>query len=84
AVDHPALGIILDSFHILSRGDNLDGLDEVPPEKIVFVQLADAPLLKMDVLAWSRHFRCFPGQGELNLAQFMTQLSAHGYRGAWS
>lgn len=23
AVDHPALGIILDSFHILSRGDNL-------------------------------------------------------------
>ncbi|MBH3124466.1 bifunctional sugar phosphate isomerase/epimerase/4-hydroxyphenylpyruvate dioxygenase family protein [Serratia ureilytica] len=84
AVDHPALGIILDSFHILSRGDNLDGLEEVPPEKIVFVQLADAPLLKMDVLAWSRHFRCFPGQGELNLTQFMTQLSAHGYRGAWS
>lgn len=50
----------------------------------MFVQLADAPLLKMDVLAWSRHFRCFPGQGELNLAQFITQLSAHGYRGAWS
>ena len=84
AVNHPALGIVLDSFHILSRGDSLDGLDVVPPEKIVFVQLADAPLLKMDVLSWSRHFRCFPGQGEFNLTQFMTQLSAHGYRDAWS
>lgn len=84
AVNHPALGIVLDSFHILSRGDSLDGLDAVPPEKIVFVQLADAPLLKMDVLSWSRHFRCFPGQGEFNLTQFMTQLSAHGYRDAWS
>ncbi|KTS70827.1 bifunctional sugar phosphate isomerase/epimerase/4-hydroxyphenylpyruvate dioxygenase family protein [Pantoea stewartii] len=84
AVDHPSFGIVLDSFHILSRGDSLDGLDIVPPEKIVFVQLADAPLLKMDVLSWSRHFRCFPGQGELNLTQFMTQLSAHGYRDAWS
>lgn len=84
AVNHPALGIVLDSFHILSRGDSLDGLNAVPPEKIVFVQLADAPLLKMDVLSWSRHFRCFPGQGEFNLTQFMTQLSAHGYRDAWS
>lgn len=84
AVDHPALGIVLDSFHILSRGDTLDGLSDVPPEKIVFVQLADAPLLKMDVLSWSRHFRCFPGQGELDLATFTRQLSSHGYRGAWS
>ncbi|MDC7865746.1 4-hydroxyphenylpyruvate dioxygenase [Pantoea ananatis] len=84
AVNHPALGIVLDSFHILSRGDSLDGLEAVPTEKIVFVQLADAPLLKMDVLSWSRHFRCFPGQGEFNLTQFMTQLSAHGYRDAWS
>ncbi len=52
-----------DSFHILARGDTLDALPSVPVEKITFVQLADAPYMKMDLLEWSRHFRCFPGQG---------------------
>ena len=54
---------MLDSFHILARGDTLDALPSVPVEKITFVQLADAPYMKMDLLEWSRHFRCFPGQG---------------------
>ncbi len=54
---------VLDSFHILARGDTLDALPSVPVEKITFVQLADAPYMKMDLLEWSRHFRCFPGQG---------------------
>jgi 4-hydroxyphenylpyruvate dioxygenase len=62
-VDSPALGLVLDSFHILARGDTLDALPSVPVEKITFVQLADAPYMKMDLLEWSRHFRCFPGQG---------------------
>lgn len=62
-VDSPALGTVLDSFHILARGDTLDALPSVPVEKITFVQLADAPYMKMDLLEWSRHFRCFPGQG---------------------
>ncbi|VDZ66349.1 4-hydroxyphenylpyruvate dioxygenase [Klebsiella aerogenes] len=62
-VNSPAMGIVLDSFHILSLGDDLQGLAEVPVEKITFLQLADAPLMKMDVLEWSRHFRCFPARG---------------------
>ena len=71
AVDHPNLGIILDSFHTLSIEDDLSALAQIPPEKIVFVQLADAPKMKMDVLEWSRHYRNFPGQGELDVAAFM-------------
>lgn len=55
-VDSPALGLVLDSFHILARGDTLDALPSVPVEKITFVQLADAPYMKMDLLEWSRHF----------------------------
>ena len=35
----------------------------IPGEKIFFLQLADAPHMVMDVLQWSRHYRCFPGQG---------------------
>ncbi|WEF30015.1 TIM barrel protein [Klebsiella aerogenes] len=83
-VDSPALGIVLDSFHILSLGDDLTGLDSVPVEKITFLQLADAPLMKMDVLEWSRHFRCFPGQGQLPLVAFTSELTRCGYRGPWS
>ena len=84
AVDSPAMGIVLDSFHVLSLGDDLSALDAVPVEKITFVQLADAPLMKMDVQEWSRHFRCFPGQGELPLIQFASDLTRRGYRGPWS
>src|SRR3954470_17659594 len=83
--DHPALGLILDSFHTLSLGDDLSGLSEVvPAEKLFFVQLADAPRLSMDVLSWSRHFRNFPGQGELPVADFTRDILATGYRGPLS
>ncbi|GAA3191860.1 hypothetical protein GCM10020255_091620 [Rhodococcus baikonurensis] len=53
-VDHVALGTCLDSFHILSRGDDPAGIREIPGEKIFFLQLADAPFLAMDILQWSR------------------------------
>jgi 4-hydroxyphenylpyruvate dioxygenase len=83
-VDHPALGTCLDSFHILSRGDDPSGIREIPGEKIFFVQLADAPHLVMDVLQWSRHHRCFPGQGNFDLATFGAAVLASGYTGPWS
>jgi 4-hydroxyphenylpyruvate dioxygenase len=67
--DHPALGTCVDSFHVLSRGDT-------PPRlgKLFFVQLADAPPLDMGLLQWSRHHRCFPGQGGFDLERFVAQL----------
>ncbi|MGQ7248754.1 bifunctional sugar phosphate isomerase/epimerase/4-hydroxyphenylpyruvate dioxygenase family protein [Halomonas sp. V046] len=82
--DHPALGVVLDSFHILSRGHDPAAIADIPRDKIFFVQVADAPLLDMDVLQWSRHFRCFPGQGRLPLAPFMEALAKTGYDGPLS
>ena len=38
----------------------------------------------MDALAWSRHYRCFPGQGGFDLAGFAADVLAAGYRGPWS
>src|SRR6185312_5138672 len=61
-VDHPAIGLILDSFHSLSRAIPIESLREIDPARIFIVQLADAPLLQMDHLSWSRHFRNMPGQ----------------------
>ncbi len=81
---HPALGIIVDSFHTLSLKDDPSGLAEVPGEKIFYVQLADAPLKTMDVLSWSRHFRNFPGQGDLDVDRFVRAVLASGYDGPLS
>jgi 4-hydroxyphenylpyruvate dioxygenase len=84
AAGHPALGLIVDSFHTLALGDDLAGLSDVPPDKIFLAQLADAPKLSMDVLSWSRHFRNFPGQGQLPVADFVRDLIGAGYRGPLS
>ena len=82
--DHAALGLIVDSFHTLAVGDDPSGIAELPGDKIFFVQLADAPLLSMDVLSLSRHYRNFPGQGELDVARFLRAVLAAGYSGPLS
>ncbi len=82
--DHPSLGVCLDSFHILSRGTGLDTIGEIPAEKLFFLQLADAPHLVMDVLQWSRHYRCFPGQGGFDLSAFTSRVLDAGYAGPLS
>ncbi len=84
AAGHPSLGVCLDSFHVLSRGSDPAGIRQVPGEKIFFLQLADAPVLAMDVLQWSRHYRCFPGQGGFDLPGFVEHVLAAGYRGPLS
>ncbi|TFV88914.1 sugar phosphate isomerase/epimerase and 4-hydroxyphenylpyruvate domain-containing protein [Blastococcus sp. CT_GayMR16] len=82
--DSPALGLCLDSFHVLSRNGDPAGFAAVPAEKLFFLQLADAPQLDMDVLQWSRHHRLFPGQGALDLAGFLAHVLAAGYAGPLS
>lgn len=82
--DHPALGLILDSFHTLSLGDDFADIAGLPGDRIFFLQLADAPRLSMDVLSWSRHHRNFPGQGELDVAGFLRAVLASGYAGPLS
>ncbi|MBM7438697.1 bifunctional sugar phosphate isomerase/epimerase/4-hydroxyphenylpyruvate dioxygenase family protein [Streptomyces sp. HB132] len=84
AADHPALGICLDSFHILARGSDVTGIDAVPGDKIFFLQLADAPQMALDVLQWSRHHRCFPGQGDLDVAGLVRAAVRAGYGGPLS
>ncbi|MFJ8198198.1 bifunctional sugar phosphate isomerase/epimerase/4-hydroxyphenylpyruvate dioxygenase family protein [Streptomyces sp. NPDC096152] len=84
AAGHPALGTCLDSFHILSRGGDPKGIEDISGEKIFFLQLADAPQLAMDVLQWSRHYRCFPGQGGFDVAGLVRHVLRTGYDGPLS
>lgn len=82
--NHPNVGLVLDTFHIIARKVPLDAISSIPGDKIFLVQVADAPTLEMDPLSWSRHFRCFPGQGDFPLGDFMRNLAMTGYDGPLS
>jgi 4-hydroxyphenylpyruvate dioxygenase len=79
--DHPNIGLVVDSFHTLGRKLDPESIRAIPGDKIFFVQLADAPMIEMDLLYWSRHFRNMPGQGDLDVTGFMRAVAATGYAG---
>ena len=83
-VDHPSIGLILDSFHSLAREVPSASIGDIRLDKLFFVQIADAPKLTMDYLSWSRHFRNMPGQGDLPLTDFAEAIHRLGYQGYWS
>lgn len=82
--NHPAIGLILDSFHLLASGQNLSGILSIPAEKIFLAQLADAPLRNADMVTWSRHFRTFPAWGQLPVCDFISILHTNGFNGCYS
>lgn len=82
--DHPNVGLILDSFHTLARKIDPNTIRSIPGDRIFIVQLADAPLIDMDLLYWSRHFRNMPGEGDLPVVDFMRAVAATGYAGPLS
>jgi 4-hydroxyphenylpyruvate dioxygenase len=82
--DHPNIGLILDSFHTLARRIDTASIRAIPKDKIFIVQLADAPMIQMDLLHWSRHYRNMPGQGDLPVTDFMRAVAATGYDGPLS
>ena len=83
-VDHPAIGLVLDSFHSLSRRIPSSSIGDIRADKLFIVQVADAPYLDMDTLNWSRHFRCMPGQGDFPLADYAAAIRRIGYDGYFS
>jgi 4-hydroxyphenylpyruvate dioxygenase len=82
--NHPHLGLILDSFHTLSLKDDPSAIARIPAGKIFFVQMADAPLLSMDVVQWARHHRNFPHQGQFDVDGFFEHVLLSGYTGTLS
>ena len=84
------LGLALDSFHVLATNSRTDNLEEINPEKIFLVQLADfmwqetpSPEERMNT---ARHFRVFPGEGvhSAQVADMVRRLDQMGYRGDYS
>ena len=84
AADRDNLGIVLDSFHICVRGNPIEPIAALPADRIALVQVADAPALVMDPLSLSRHYRCYPGQGDFPIVDFLDAATRAGYGGPLS
>lgn len=84
AVDHPVLGLALNSFFSLARGEQAARLRDIPGDRIFHVQLSDAPAFDFDVTRLKSHFSLLPGQGGLNLSSFVRIVARSGYGGPWS
>lgn len=83
--DHSRVTLAVDTFHVLARGDDAAEvrrvLADLPPGRIGFLQVADAPVMDMGLLEWSRHFRCFPGEGTLDVTGVVAATLDAGYAG---
>ena len=82
--DRPNLGVVLDSFHIFARKNDIDPIRDLPGNRIALVQVADAPGIMMDPMSLSRHHRCFPGQGDWAITDYLEKVIATGYDGPLS
>ena len=88
--DAPNLGLGIDSFHIFATKTSLEALDELDPDKIFLVQLADFMWQEIrsveERISTARTFRVFPGEGvhSEQLAEIVTRLDRLGYQGDYS
>ncbi|WP_020653017.1 sugar phosphate isomerase/epimerase family protein [Massilia niastensis] len=88
--EHANLGVVIDSFHMLANGADLDGLGDIPGHKIALVQLSDFMWREIrsaeERLETARHLRVFPGEGlhSSELSDLLRRLDRAGYRGDYS
>lgn len=80
--NHPALGLVLDSFHTLVRPEDWSDIGKIPPEMIFFVQLGDAPdVAAADYMTLRREHSNLPGEGHLDVTGFLRAVMGTGYDG---
>ena len=82
AVGAPNAGVLLDSFHWHTGGCKWSDLDKVPPEKIIYVHINDAPDRPLDKQQDMQ--RLLPGEGVIELPRLLRALQRKGYLGCVS
>jgi sugar phosphate isomerase/epimerase len=70
-VDHPALTVMIDSWHFFEGPSTWHSLESLPVDRLGFVQFSDAArALTEDVAFEYRHRRVLPGEGTHDVAGF--------------
>lgn len=83
-VDHPSIGMVLDSFHVFALDLPVEPIADIPGDKVFLVEVADLPRINLDFVELSRSFRLFPGEGATPIPAFLEQVRRTGYRGVLS
>ncbi len=73
------IGIVLDTFHFHLGGGSIEEIKEMSPDKIAFVQVADAPPNAAD-----ESDKLLPGEGVVDLRSIVEALESIGFDGAYS
>lgn len=78
AVNHPAVGLLVDTIHFDRSVSDVAQLREMPREWFHYMQLCDAPAVSPptheQMLHHARYDRLMPGEGELDLASIIGAL----------
>ncbi|MDN3718929.1 sugar phosphate isomerase/epimerase [Roseibium salinum] len=76
----PEVGILVDSLHFDRSGSGFDDLAGLPPSRLPFAHLCDAPVLPAytseQLIDTARSDRLPPGQGDIDLHRFLAALPA--------
>lgn len=87
AADHPALGLVVDAWHVFRAGTSLDELRScLRPEQIRVVELDDAadPTPPAEELFDdTADRRRLPGEGDFDLVGLVRLMREFGYHGPW-
>lgn len=74
------VGILVDSLHFDRSGSGYDDLAGLPPSRLSFAHLCDAPVLpaytREQLIDTARSHRLPPGEGDIDLLRFLAALPA--------
>ncbi len=78
AAKRPELGILVDTLHFNRSASRLDQLDRIPPARLPFVHVSDAPVLESytaeELLHAARVERLPPGEGDIDIRAILSHM----------
>lgn len=78
AAGQPNSALLVDAIHLDRAGDTPRSLSRVPPQRLRYVQLCDAPAKRptdlQEIIRQARADRLFPGEGGLDLIGLLAAL----------
>lgn len=80
--DHPALGLMMDTFHYYKSGVSMESIAKIPADKLFVVHVNDCQDRPRDQLQDSH--RLYLGEGIIPLTKMFGVLKSIGYDGALS
>lgn len=83
-VDHPVLGLTVDSFHWFWSGTPVAFAQKITPHRCFIVQLSDARPESRPAIEVARHHRLFPGEGIWPVGDLARSFHASGFDGFYN